>query len=150
MRFVLLAALGLLPACSIPHGKPELPRWQIHYLVDSDVAYVFTPICATHRAPALGKVPPEGLSPTYLFDVTGASGTEMIRLITALRQNAFRVDNNYTSIDGTWTLQADGMGVLKTQDMADRLFRLMCALEFPHARLVHARYNSLAEQGRSL
>lgn len=66
----------------------------------------------------------------------------------ALYQNGFALSGGPVSINRAWILLAVGEGVLKTQAMADRLFNVMCALQFKHIKLVHARYNLIAEKTR--
>ena len=141
-----LAAVSLgvlLSGCSTPVPAAK-PRWD---LPEGRIA--FRPICATHSAPILRDVPPEGLVPAYLFGVNGASAEEIRRMTNALRNNGFGVPSEgYPAINGTWILCALGDGVLKTQAMADRLFNVMCSLEFEHIHLVHARYNAPGERNR--
>jgi hypothetical protein len=137
--------LILLSACSTLAPSPP-PRWK---LPEGKIA--FQPICGKFRAPLLENVPPEGLVPAYLFAVNGASADEINRMAQALHQNGFAVaTDGYPSINGVWIFFAVGEGVLKTQAMADRLFNLMCTLQFDHVQLVHVRYNSAAEKTRMI
>jgi hypothetical protein len=135
-----------LSACATParmHNEAQKPRWE---LPNGRIA--FRPICGTYGAPLLGDVPTEGLTPVYLFGVNGASADEINRMAQALHHNGFATSNGYAAINGMWILFAAGQGVVKTQAMADRLFGMMCALQFEHVQLVHARYNLASEKSR--
>jgi hypothetical protein len=145
---LLLAVLALQSGCSIVAPKVGR-RWDLQVVADRNFA--LQPICGKHRAPALTDVPPEGLVPVYLFGVNGASPDEINRTWKALRQNGFAVSHEgYTAINGVWIMFAVGQGVVKTQAMADRLFAVMCALQFEHVQLVHARYNPISEKYRMI
>jgi hypothetical protein len=145
---ILLTALALQPGCSTVAPVSER-RWGLQVVADRD--YALQPICGEYRAPLLADVPTEGLVPVYLFGVNGASSDEINRIWKALRQNGFAVSHQgYTAINGVWIMFAVGQGVVKTQAMADRLFNLMCALQFEHVHLVHARYNPISNKSRMI
>ena len=142
-RSFALVAIALILQLACPGIAGARARWE---LPEGRIA--FRPICGTYAAPLLRNVPAEGLAPAYLFNVNGASSDEINRMAQALEGNGFAISNGYVSINGVWILLAVGNGVVKTQAMADRLFGVMCALEFKHIRLVHARYNLLSERTR--
>jgi hypothetical protein len=129
-----------------PASEPaEKQRWD---LASGPIAY--SPICENFRAPELpNPVPDQGVVPAFLFSVGGAPPEEVESVRSGLMQNGFAVAGGTVTINGTEILFASGDGgVLKTQEMADRLFDRICGLNTDHVKLVAARYNDLAEANR--
>ena len=136
----LLAALAVASFTSWDRRQRwELPEGKIN----------FKHICASYRAPALGKVPPDGLVPAVSYSVNGASAAEIEGVTIALLNNGFSpAADGYFSINGHWILFAAGKGTLRTQRMADRLYEALCELESTNVRLIHLRYNEISESRR--
>jgi hypothetical protein len=126
-------------------GPTEKPRWD---LASGPIAY--SPICEEFRAPELpNPVPDAGVVPAFLFSVGGAPADEVDKLRSGLMQNGFAVAGGTVTINGTEILFAAGDGgVLKTQEVADRLFDRICGLNTDQVKLVAARYNDVAEPTR--
>ncbi|HEX6661820.1 MAG TPA: hypothetical protein VF067_08135 [Sphingomicrobium sp.] len=126
-------------------GPTEKPRWE---MASGTIAY--QPICESFRAPELpSPLADAGVVPAFLFSVDGAPADEVDAVRQGLMQNGFTVAGGTVTINGTEILFASGDGgVLKTQDMADRLFGAMCGLETEHVKLVAARYNAIDEANR--
>jgi hypothetical protein len=126
-------------------GPTEKQRWD---LASGPIAY--SPICENFRAPELpNPVPDEGVVPAFLFSVGGAPPDEVENVRSGLMQNGFAVGGGTVTINGTEILFAAGNGgVLKTQEIADRLFDRICGLNSDHVKLVAARYNDVTEANR--
>ena len=122
------------------------PRWQSPKPTAGRIAY--HPICARFGPPLLGPAPGEGLVPAYLFRIESRPDRDEQILRKALDANGFAVGVGTATINGSRILFAVGRGRLKTQSTADRLYRLMCAIETKEIRLVHVRYNLPAEANR--
>ncbi len=129
-------------------GHKNMQRWVLKDKNDGQIA--LRPICADYWAPTLDEAVDGGLVPVFLFKVDGATMNAQQKLRRRLVGNGFAVPDGTVTINGTKIVFAVGEGVLKTQRMADQLYRAMCRLEQNHIRLVHVRFNDISEANRMI